>query len=69
MATVLRLEPESAALSIKRRVELIDQCAQYIRETVARYDGLKSFEAELEKHGIKDRVASMTTPAPAPEVN
>jgi hypothetical protein len=69
MATVLRLEPESAALSIKRRVELIDQCTQYIRETVARYDGLKAFEAELEKHGIKDRVAALMAPAPTPEAN
>lgn len=58
---VLRLEPESAALSIKRRIDLIEQCETYIRETVARYDGLKSFEVELDKHGIKERVAALTT--------
>lgn len=69
MATILRLEPESAALSIKRRLELIDQCAAYIRETVARYDGLKLFEAELDKHGVKDRVLAMAAQAPTPESN
>lgn len=58
----LRLEPDSAALSIKRRIDLIDQCEAYIRATVQRYDGLKAFEAELEKHGIKERVAALTAP-------
>lgn len=60
MALVLRLEPESAALSIKRRIEQIEQAKAYIRETVARYDGLKSFETELDKHGITDAVAAVT---------
>lgn len=63
----LRLEPESAALSILRRIELIDQCRAYIAATVERYDGLRAFEAELAKHGIKDRIDAIVATESATE--
>lgn len=54
MGTTLHLDPENAALSIKARLDTIRKCEAYVRETVARYDGLKSFEARLAELGIHD---------------
>ena len=54
--TTLRLDPENAAKSIKARLDTIAQCEAYIRETVARYDGLKSFEKLLADAGVAERV-------------
>ena len=50
---LLNLDPENAALSIARRLESIEQCERYVMETMKRYDDLKSFNAELGKHGPK----------------
>lgn len=54
MTTVLRLDPDNAARSIKVRLDTIQQCEAYIRETVTRYDGLRAFEAKLADLGIAD---------------
>ena len=59
MAMKLTLVPSEAAESIAARVRLIEQCEAYIKATVARYDGLKSFEAELSKHGVTEKVAAV----------
>lgn len=59
MAAKLTLVPDEAAASIAARIKTIHQCEQYIRETVKRYDGLKAFEAELEKHGVSDGVTAI----------
>lgn len=58
--TSLRLDPENAAASIANRCRTIGQCIAYIRATAERYDGLKAFDAELEKHGVKAYVDSIT---------
>jgi hypothetical protein len=57
--TTLRLDPDNAAKSIAARLKTIEQCETYIRETVARYDGLKSFEKGLEALGATDRVRAI----------
>jgi hypothetical protein len=57
--TSLRLEPTSAAASIKARLETIAKCKAIILATVERYDGLKAFEAELARHNITDAVAKL----------
>lgn len=67
MAAVLKLEPESAALSIATKLGTMQQLRTAIKETVIRYDGLKSFDAELEKHGVKDEVAKLMAEALNPE--
>jgi hypothetical protein len=54
------LDPENAALSIKRRLETIDACTAYLREVTARYAGFAPFRAELERLGIKDAVDALT---------
>lgn len=54
--TILRLVPEEAAESIAVRIRQIKQAEAYIKETVARYDGLKAFEVELQKHGVSKDV-------------
>lgn len=56
MATKYILVPEEAAESIAVRVKSIKQAEAYIKEVVARYDGLKAFEAELQKHGVSKDV-------------
>lgn len=55
----LSLDPENAALSLAARIETIRKCEQYIKETMARYDGLKSLEALLEQAGIASKVAEI----------
>jgi hypothetical protein len=65
--TPLRLDPANAALSIRVRVRQIAEAEKYVRETVARYDGLRSFHAELERMGIAEEVFSIcTVPVPPP---
>jgi len=59
MAVKLTLVPDEAAASIAQRVALLETCEKYIRETVARYDGLKAFEAELAKRGVAEKVAAI----------
>lgn len=59
----LSLDPENAALSIQRRLEIISQCERYISEVVTRYGGLNLFTAELEKLGIRAAVEMMIAPA------
>lgn len=54
MPATLRLDPENAVLSIKARLDTIRKCEAYVRETVARYDGLKSFENRLADLGIHE---------------
>lgn len=56
MTSVLRLDPDNAAQSIKVRIDRIEQDKAYVRETVARYDGLNAFEAKLVELGIADAV-------------
>ena len=53
----LRLDPENAAASIAVRIKTIAQCEDYIRATVARYDGLKAFHELMAAHKIADAVA------------
>lgn len=60
MAVKLTLVPDEAAASIEMRIKLIEQCERFVRETVIRYDGLKAFEAELEKRGIAAKVKTIT---------
>lgn len=60
MAVKLTLVPDEAAASIEMRIKLIEQCERFVRETVIRYDGLKAFEAELEKRGIATKVKTIT---------
>lgn len=62
---VLRLDPEAAAQSIAVRVKTIAQNVEWVRDVAARYDGLKAFEAELEKLGILNAVKRMCGDAPA----
>lgn len=59
MAVTLKLVPEEAAASIAVRVRQIQQAEQYIKDVVGRYDGLKSFEASLAKHGVGEAVAAI----------
>lgn len=54
MSTVIHLDPENAAKSVKARLETIRQCEEYIRATVIRYDGLNAFEALLVEHGVSE---------------
>jgi hypothetical protein len=60
---MLTLVPDEAALSVKRRVETIAQAKAYIREVVARYDGLNSFENLLADHGVAAEVAAIVNEA------
>lgn len=55
----LSLDPENAAASLASRVETIRKCEQYIRETMARYDGLRSLQTLLQQAGIADEVAAI----------
>ena len=55
----LSLDPENAANSIAARVETIRKCEAYIKETMARYDGLKSLETLLAQAGIALKVAEI----------
>lgn len=64
MAT-LTLDPDNAALSMQARLVTIEQCKKYIRETVARYDGLNALDVKLAELGITDTVAAIVAePAP-----
>lgn len=56
MANELRLVPDQAAASIAARIKVIENCKAMIRETVKRYGGLKAFEDQLGKAGVKDAV-------------
>jgi hypothetical protein len=55
----LSLDPENAAASIAARIETIRKCEQYIKETMVRYDGLKSLQNLLEISGIASKVAEI----------
>jgi hypothetical protein len=55
----LSLDPENAAGSIASRIETIRKCELYIKETMARYDGLKSLQTLLDQAGITDKVAAI----------
>ncbi len=55
----LSLDPENAAASLASRVETIRKCEQYIKETMARYDGLKTLQSLLEEAGIADKIAEI----------
>lgn len=59
MAVTLKLVPTDAAESVAERIKLIEACEAYIRQTVARYDGLKAFETALAKHGVAEKVAKI----------
>ncbi len=61
MAVKLILVPEEAAASIAVRIKQIQQAEAYVRDVVSRYDGLKSFEAELAKHGVSEAVKAIVT--------
>lgn len=50
------LVPEQAAASVAARVKTVVSCEAWIKDVVKRYDGLKTFEAELQKHGALDVV-------------
>lgn len=52
----LALDPENAAASIAVRIATIKTSEAYVRETMARYDGLKSLDALLEKAGVAEDV-------------
>lgn len=56
MTNELRLVPDQAAASIAARVKVIENCKAMICETVKRYDGLKAFEDQLARLGVKDAV-------------
>lgn len=55
----LSLDPENAAKSIASRVETIRKCEDYIKETMARYDGLKSLQDLLTQAGIASKVSTI----------
>ncbi len=55
----LSLDPENAAASLAARVETIRKCEQYIKETMSRYDGLKSLQDLLEQAGIASKIAEI----------
>ena len=59
MAVKLTLVPEEAAQSIAARIQTLEACEKFVRETVSRYDGLKAFEAELAKHGVAEKVQTI----------
>lgn len=48
---MITLDPVNAIKSIQVRLERIEKDKAYIREVVARYDGLKSFEDPLKEAG------------------
>lgn len=53
------LTPDEAAKSIAVRVKTIAQCEDYIRATMARYDGLKYLQTLLTEAGIASKVAQI----------
>ncbi len=57
--TVLRLEPETAVQSIKRRLETIEQNKAWIKATVGRYDGLNAFDNLLVENKIMAAVTAL----------
>ena len=59
MATKLTLVPDEAAASIAARVDVIKKCEAYIRDVVGRYDGLRSFEVELQRLGVSEAVLAI----------
>lgn len=66
-AAKVYLDPVNAAPSIAWRVRAIAQHAAYIRAVMARYDGLKSLDAELARLGVKGAVDAITAAEPADE--
>lgn len=52
----LVLMPHEAAASIAVRIRRIAADEAYVKAVVARYDGLKAFDAELQKHGVSKEV-------------
>lgn len=50
------LVPNEAAASVAAKIKTIQQCEAIIKSIVARYDGLKAFDAELEKLGVLNAV-------------
>jgi hypothetical protein len=59
--TILRLDPDNAAKSILVRLGVIKQHEDYIRKTMARYDGLRSFETQLEAAGVAEDVRAIVS--------
>lgn len=67
MAVTLKLVPVEAAASVALRIKQIQQAQAYVRGVASRYDGLKSFEAELEKHGVSEAVKAIVSAAAQPQ--
>lgn len=55
----LSLDPENAAKSLAARVQTITDCEDYIKEVMARYDGLKSLQTLLEQAGVASKIAEI----------
>lgn len=55
----LSLDPENAAKSLAARIKTIQDCEGYVKEVMARYDGLKSLQTLLEQAGIASKVAEI----------
>lgn len=55
----LSLDPENAAKSLAARVQTIMDCEDYIKEVMARYDGLKSLQTLLEQAGVASKIAEI----------
>lgn len=55
----LSLDPENAAKSLAARIKTIADCENYIKEVMARYDGLKSLQTLIEQEGIASRVSEI----------
>lgn len=55
----LSLDPENAAKSLAARIKTIQDCEDYVKEVMARYDGLKSLQTLLEQAGIASKVAEI----------
>lgn len=53
------LTPDDAAKSIAARVKTIAQCEEYIRATMARYEGLKSLQILLTEAGVASKVSQI----------
>jgi hypothetical protein len=51
-APTLHLDPANAALSLRVRVRQIIAAQIYVRDTYARYEGLRSLDRELERMGV-----------------
>lgn len=50
--TKTSLVPEQAAASVAAKVKTMQQCEAIIKGIASRYEGLKQFDAELDKRGV-----------------